>query len=433
MRKRKLGGVMLPHLKTTEDITPQSFNTPREVTLPMKMHIGKAATVSVGVGEYVGVGDIVGKADGIFSANVHASVSGRVKEILQVRLPDGSVCQGVEILSDGEHRLSGKLKVPKVSTVREFIDALFASGIVGLGGAGFPTHIKYDVGQRKFDTLIINSAECEPYITSDTHMARDCLEDVSFAIRTVCSLYGDINVIIACEKKNFMERWCREICGHVGCTLKVLSTRYPQGAEKVLIYNTVGRTVPLGALPIDAGCIVSNLSTVAEIGKYLRTGVPLVRKLVTVDGDAVLCPTVADIPIGTSVSELLEWCGGCKSKAGKILFGGPMMGVAIENTAMPILKNVNAITVFSKKSAYLPHSDMCIRCGSCLRNCPVSIDSAAVGRAVKIGDYRTAKRLGIEACIECGCCSFVCPAKISLTENNKRIKKELRAMNSSSI
>lgn len=422
---------MLPHLKITEGIMPQGFPTPNEVIIPMKMHIGKAAKIAVNIGDVVGIGDLVGAADGAFSANVHSSISGRIDAILEIRLPDGNSCPAVRIRSDGEERQSRNIRIPRVTSRGEFVDALFESGIVGLGGAGFPTHIKFDVGEKKFDTLIVNCAECEPYITSDSHTMRVYRAEIRLAVETVRHLYGDINVILACERKSILEKWCRELSEYLSCTLKVLDNRYPQGAEKILIYNTVGRIVSMGKLPIDEGCIVSNLSTVAEIGKYLKTGIPLVRRLVTVDGDAVLCPTVVDLPVGTSVSELLEWCGGFKAEAWKVLFGGPMMGVALESLKVPILKNVNAVTVFSKESAKLPHPTSCIRCGSCLRNCPVAIDSAAVGKAVNKGDFASARYLGIEACIECGCCSFVCPAKISLTENNRRIKRELRTMKNS--
>ena len=424
----KLGGVFLPHLKITEDISPQKFPSPKEVTLPMKMHIGKAANIKVSVGDTVSVGDVIGEASGNVSSNIHATVSGRVQSICSMDMHDGESCLCVKIRSDGEDRLSHNITVPKLTNRKDFIGALYKSGIVGLGGAGFPTYVKYDIGEKSADTLIVNCAECEPYITSDTHTLRDRMAEVCFAVNTIRRFYKDIHVIFVCERKSSILKWAREVSRILGCELKAVGEKYPQGAEKVMIYHTLEREVFLGTLPIDVGCIVSNVSTIAEVGKYLKTGIPLVRRLVTVDGDAVLCPSVVDVPIGTSTAELLEWCGGFKADVGKILFGGPMMGISVINENTPILKNVNAVTVLSKEKSYLPSHSPCIRCGSCLRSCPVSIDSAAVGRAVSKSDYLTAKRLGIEACIECGCCSYICPAKISLTENNKRVKQVLRSM-----
>ncbi len=426
MKKKELNGVTLPHHKFTENSAVQKFPSPTEVTLPMKMHIGKSAKVAVGVGDRVCIGDIVGIADGRFSSNVHATVSGVVSELREVILPDGAEVAAVKIKSDGEDRLSVRCVPPKIRTRSEFVEALFSSGIVGLGGAGFPTHVKYDIGEKRFDTLIVNCAECEPYITSDTHTARASTEYIRHTVNTVRKLYGDVRVIFACEKKSGLERWAEKAVPQMNCELGTLKKRYPQGAEKVMIYHTTGRVVHVGQLPIDVGCIVSNVSTLAEIGKYLRTGIPLVRRRVTLDGDAMLCPTVLDVPIGTKLSSVFEWCGGFKASVGKILFGGPMMGVAVYSDGITLLKNVNAVTVYSKNSAVLPAPSPCIRCASCLGNCPVNIDSAAVGRAVRVGDYVTARHLGIEACMECGCCSYVCPAKLPLTENNKNIKRELR-------
>ena len=213
-------------------------------------------------------------------------------------------------------------------------------------------------------------------------------------------------------------------------SVKTLTTLYPQGAEKVLVYHTTGRKVALGELPIDVGCVISNITTIAAIGSYLKTGIPLVEKCVTVDGAAINEPKNVIAPIGTSIIDLIEFCGGLKENPQKVLYGGPMMGISIPNMDYPIIKNTNAVLFFSEKEAKIPKTTACIKCGSCTNNCPFGINPRAICKAYKNNDIESLGELAVELCMECGCCSYVCPAKIPLAQYNKLAKKKYKEFKS---
>ena len=423
-----LHGVTVPHRKNTAKTKAVKFTPKSTVTIPMQMHIGKPATPIVKVGDKVSVGTLIAEQNGFVSSPIHSSVSGTVKKIDNIVISNGNSCETIVIESDGEMTLDENIKAPTINSKEDLINAIKESGIVGLGGAGFPTYVKFNVDNEKIHELIINGAECEPYITSDTRTMIDRADDMALAFSYLEKYLGIKKIIIGIEKNKpeaiaSMKALSKQ---DNAITVKVLPSVYPQGGEKVLIYHTTGKVVPTGKLPIDVGSIVSNCTTIADIGKYIRTGIPLVEKCITVDGSAVQDPKNVIVPIGTSLSEVFEFCGGYKEEPGKILYGGPMMGIAVPNDEVPVIKNTNAILAFNKKHSILKKPQPCIKCGKCINVCPFGINPPALAKALTEHNIENMKKFGGEVCMECGCCSFVCPANRPLVQNNRLVKQEIR-------
>lgn len=427
-----LKGVHVPHRKNTEGMIPVKMSAPKTVVLPMSMHIGKPAVPTVKVGDHVDVGTLIGEQNGAVSSPIYSSVSGTVKKIDNILLANGSFAPSVIIASDEIQTNDPSIAPVSISCKEDLINALQKSGIVGLGGAGFPTYIKFNVKDvSSIDELIINGAECEPYITSDTRTMIDEAENIAFAISLMKKHLGIKRTIIGIEsnKKSAIAKM-KEISTKIdGTEVKVLPSVYPQGGEKVLIYHTTGKVVPAGNLPIDVGCIVCNCTTMAAIAKFIKTGMPLVEKCITVDGSAVKEPKNVIVPIGTSMADVFEFCGGFKAEPKKILYGGPMMGISVASLDMPILKNTNAVLAFGEKDALRPKTTQCIHCGMCVSHCPFSLSPVGIAKAYKNGNAEELKRLRVDICMECGCCSYICPAKRPLAETNKLAKNMLREYN----
>ena len=406
---------------------------PATVRIPMAHHIGAPARIAVKPGDEVFVGTVVGEAAGYVSAPVHSSVSGKVVKIEEYLAPTGKKMPAVVILSDGKMTPDPAIKPPSVESHADLVRAVRESGLVGLGGAGFPTAVKIDgAGGGKVDTVVINAAECEPYITSDTRTMLDEAEEVLFGVRLLQKFIEPKSVIIGIEKNKpeAISRMREVFAQEAGVSIKVLPSKYPQGGEKILIYNTTGRIVPEGGLPSDVGVLVMNVTTVAFLAKYLKTGMPLVEKCLTVDGSAVKNPMNVIAPIGTSIADLVEFTGGFSDDVGKVFYGGPMMGIALYDLSLPILKNNNAITALTRRDAEPPRSVACIHCGRCVENCPLGLNPTAFAKAMRVSDEpERAKRLldaKINLCMECGCCSFVCPSKRPLVETNRMAKADVR-------
>lgn len=428
-----LPGIHVPHRKNTAKQPAVKMDVPKSVTIPMAMHIGKPAVPTVKVGDIVKVGTKIGEADGKVSSFVYSSVSGKVTKLSEYLLSNGAVTTAVVIESDGEMAVDEAVCPPVINTREELIDAVEKSGIVGLGGAGFPTHVKLDVDPERIDYLVINGAECEPYITSDTVTMLTRAEDMKYALEELSRLMNIKNVVIGIEnnKKEAISAM-REMASAVrGCsvTVKSLPSVYPQGGEKVLVYHTTGRKIALGKLPIDVGCVVLNCTTLAELGTYLRTGMPLTQKCVTVDGGAVNNPQNVIVPIGTSLKDLFEFCGGLKEDPAKIIYGGPMMGITVPNADCSVIKNTNAVLALTNKEAKLPKTTACIRCGACINTCPFGLAPARISAAFEKKDAEALKELSVDTCMECGCCSFVCPANRPLVQVNKLSKQFLKEEN----
>ena len=431
--KKVRGGVKVAHHKNTAELEVVRIPTPSKVVIPMQQHIGAPCEPVVKVGDEVAVGQLIGDSDKFISAPIHASVSGKVTAIGEVKLPNGSVSKAVTIESDGEMRLWDGIKPPKVETREDLIKAVRDSGLVGLGGAGFPTHVKLNFPPDKnIDTLVVNAAECEPYITVDY---RECMEnswDILSGVYALKELLGFKQVIIAAEdNKPEAFKVLGKIADHdadIDDTVKlmVLESKYPQGAEKMMVQSATGRRVPPGKLPADVGCVVMNVASVAFISRYLKTGKPLVSRSLTVDGSAIAAPKNVRVPVGTDIGEIIDFCGGFKGEPCKILTGGPMMGLAIVGTDLPVLKQNNAILAFTADDAVLKPETDCIRCGRCVAACPMSLMPTNIVKAAKIKDVDALKRAGVTVCMECGSCAFACPAGKPLVQHMRLAKAILR-------
>ncbi len=421
-----LHGVKVPHRKNTADSAPVKMTT-QKVSLLTSMHIGKPAKAVVKVGDIVKVGTLVAEADGFVSSNIYSSVSGKVVKIQAALLSNGSYADEIVIESDGEMAVDESVKAPVIGSKEDFLNAVKNSGVVGLGGAGFPTNVKLST-DKAIEFLIVNGAECEPYITSDTRTMLERAEDMAVALEALIKYLNVGKVIIGIESnKKAAIANMKEMAGKLQNTeVKVLPSMYPQGGEKVLVYHTTGRKIGFGQLPIDVGCVVLNCTTVATIGAFIKTGMPLVSKCITVDGGAIKEPKNVIAPIGTALQDVIDFCGGFKEEPKKVLYGGPMMGIAVPDLTVPVLKQTNAITALTLKEAKEPNKTNCIRCGACINNCPFGINPPLIAKGYKNSDVDMMKKGGAELCMECGCCSFNCPARRPIVHTNKLAKSALR-------
>ncbi len=430
---KKMGNTHIPHYKNTADIPAVTMPDAKEVLLPLSQHIGAPATPTVAIGDMVAVGQKVAESNGFVSSPIYASVSGKVTKFEDFLRSDGRVVQAIRIQSDG---LMTKCDFtpPEVNDLDGLISAVRESGLVGLGGAGFPASVKLEALKKgNIDTVILNGAECEPYITCDTYAMLHETEWIVKGISLIEKFAPFVKQIIIGIEKN--KPTCisklKEIYSDSN-KVKVASLpdTYPQGGEKVLIYNTTKRIIPEGKLPADVNVIVLNVTSLAIMAKYVESGIPLVSRCVTVDGSAVISPKNIIAPIGVSISELLEFAGGVRDDVGKVLYGGPMMGTAASSLNEPTLKTTGAITVLNRKDSQETEPTACIHCGRCARSCPLDLNPVTFAKALnaetneeKIAMLEKAK---IMLCMECGCCSYVCPANRPLVQNNRIAKAALR-------
>ena len=386
---------------------------PSKIVLSMGQHIGAPASPAVAKGDQVYVGTIVGKSGGFVSSDIHSGVSGTVSEITTITAPNGATQTAVVIVPDGEQKVDPAIAPPEVTDYKSFVEIVKEAGITGMGGAGFPTAVKLSPKNLdEIDTLLINGAECEPYITSDNRCFLEDTHHVLGGIKAVMKYLNIPKCIIGIEgNKPEAIAKMKAAIDAPGIEVKQLPCRYPQGAEKVLIENCTGREVPFPGLPSDVGVIVMNVTSVAFVSKYLETGMPLTTKRLTVDGDIVKEPKNVEVLIGTPIQELLDFCGGLTAQPGKVLYGGPMMGTCVADLSQPILKNNNAVLAFSEKLARLPKKTNCIHCGRCVNACPLGLAAKDIVKAYDNGNVELLQELNADLCMSCGTCSFVCPAK----------------------
>lgn len=431
---RTHGGAAVPHHKNTAQMESATLPCPSQVTIPMQQHVGAPCKPLVKVGDLVQVGQKIGDSDAFVSAPIHASISGKVSAITKVALPGGQMVDAVVIESDGQMTVSPEVRPPVVNTPEDFIRAVHESGLVGLGGAGFPAHVKLNVPKDKhLDTLIVNAAECEPYITADNREALENSWAVLSGVYAVRDLLGLERVIIAVEdNKPDVIEVLRKVADNPKLDpedrvrILPLRARYPQGAEKVLVQSCTNRVIPLGKLPADVGCLVMNITSVAFLADYLKTGMPLVKKRVTVDGSAIASPKNVIVPIGTKIADVVAFCGGYSQPPAKLLMGGPMMGIALTSDEMPILKQNNGILAFAEKDAALPKPTACIRCGRCVSGCPMNLVPTQLEKYAELKDTDKLDQLGIMCCMECGTCAYNCPAHRPLVHAIRMGKALLR-------
>ena len=428
---RKLPGVHAPHNKYTAGQVPQHIPIPATVRIPTSMHSGDCAQLVVKVGDSVKVGQLIGEAAGRVSSPVHASVSGTVKSIDHQDSLTGEINKkttSVTIASDGEQALYEGLTPPSVESLSDFLKAVGDSGVVGLGGAGYPTMPKLTLKEgTQLDYILINGAECEPYITSDTRTMIDDAEYVAEGAKMLLHYLRPKTVAICIEenKPEAIAKMRELTAGGQGLEVEVLPALYPQGERKVLVYNVTGRIVPEGGRLTDVGCIVINCTTVAVFARYIKTGMPLVSKIVTVDGSAVKKPGNVIAPIGTPIGELFDFCGGLREDVKKIIMGGPMMGTAVPNLDMPVVKVTNAVLAFSGKEAAPPVMTPCIRCGRCISQCPMKLMPSFIETAFETKRVDLLRDYKVNMCAECSCCAYVCPAKRPLSQVMQLAKQML--------
>jgi electron transport complex protein RnfC len=428
------GGTHPPHSKkATESLSIERANEPKVVVIPMQQHIGAPCDPIVQVGDEVKVGQKIGEAKGFVSVPVHSSVSGKVVAVEPRLYSGGMAVQCVVIESDMQNTVSAD-NAPKGDisnfSAEEIKNIIKEAGIVGMGGATFPTHVKLaPPPDKKVDTVILNGAECEPYLTSDHRLMLEYPEDVVLGLEVLMKALGVKKGYIGIEtnKPDAIEKLYEAAKGKEGIEIVALKTKYPQGAEKQLIFACTKREVPSGGLPADAGVVVNNVGTAAAVAQAMRTGMPLIERIVTITGAGVNTPKNLIVKIGTSFREIIEQCGGLKGEIGKIIAGGPMMGITQFSLDIPAIKGTSGILVLSQEEARLPEPSNCIRCGKCVETCPISLMPASLSACSLANKHEQAEALNAMDCIECGSCSFVCPAKRPLVDSIRVSKREILA------
>lgn len=421
-----LSSIKIPRHKNTEAMAIETMPVPAEVVILMSQHIGAPCKPIVKAGDAVKVGQLIGESDAFVSAPIHSSVSGTVKAIDKCLTARGAETDAVIITTDGLQTPDESVSPREINNREDLVAAAKDCGLVGLGGAGFPTHAKLSVPEGSIDTLLINGAECEPYITSDFRMIAENGKELLTGIELILKHLGIPKAIIGIESEEGVATAKKLTEGRENISVRQLKRAYPAGAEKVLIYETTGKVVEEGKLPKDVGIIVMNVGSVVKLADFIATGMPLVDKVVTVDGAAVKEHKNVRVPIGTRIEDIVNFCGGYNGEPAAILLGGPMMGTSCRDDMVPLTKTNNALLVFDAKEAALAEETACIRCGRCMRTCPVGLNPAAIDRAYHAGDAERLKELKVNICMECGCCSYVCPAKRHLVVYNQMAKKMIR-------
>lgn len=439
--EKHLRGAHVDHCKNTAGLPIVPMPLPEKVYIPMSQSIGAPCQPVVAVGDHVKLGQLIGDAQAPISAPIHASVSGDVEAIEQFMTQNGRVDTNIIIKVDGKQEIADTVVPPVIESRDDFLKAVRASGLVGLGGASFPMAAKYNVPEGKAEYLILNGAECEPFITVDHSAMLAYGKTMIDGMRTTMKWIGIKQGIIGVEsnKPDVIANFQKLLEGATDIKVCALRQVYPQGAERVIIYETTGRVLGAGKLPIDVGCIVSNAVSMLKLEQYLETGMPLVTKFLTVDGNAIAKPGNVEVPIGTMITDVIEFCGGVKGEVKKILLGGPMMGRAIPRDDFAILKSNNAVLLFDDLFANRPEETACINCGRCVNACPMNLMPARLSRAYKDKNVDLLREYNVMTCMDCGCCTYVCPARKQLNfefkmaktlvaeDDKKRKEKEAKA------
>ena len=414
-------------LKPIEKLTP-----PVQLIYPLSQHIGAPCTPCVSVGDYVKMGQKIADSEAFVSAPIHASVSGTVKAIQMCPVPNGSLVESIIIENDFTDTMSDDIKPIDYTSVNpdDIPSLVREAGVVGMGGATFPTHVKLmPQDPKKIDTIIVNGAECEPYLTSDHRVLLETPDEVVMGLKIILYRFGITNGHIAIEEnKPDAIAVMRKKCEGEGISVDVLKKKYPQGGEKQLIYAVTKRTLPLGKLPADAGVIVVNVDTCTAIARKFMYGTPLMRRIVTLTGTPLKNNVNYNVRIGTPIDYIIEQSGGFNEEPDKVILGGPMMGVAQFRLDVPVIKGTSAILCLSEKEAYIPEEGPCIRCGKCVEHCPMKLMPLHLQSFAKKDDMDSCEKYNVTACIECGSCSFICPAKRHLVQNIRIAKQRVMTL-----
>lgn len=432
---RKLRGSIHPQYfkGLTAECAITTMPLPQKLFVSMAQHLGAPAKPIVAKGDVVVRGQCIAEAAGFISAPVHAPASGKVLDIDTAPTPSGAMASRIIIETDPEN--TDCITMPPLpdwqQQPREALLARIAeAGIAGMGGAGFPTRVKLSPpADKPIDTLIINGAECEPYLTADHRLMVEHHSGIVDGIRIICHILGvkQVHVAIEANKPAAIEamQQALESLDTVEATVCILPTEYPQGAEKQQISMTTGREVPSGGLPMDVGCVVENVGTVLAVAHAVLDGHPLTHRVTTVTGHIVAKPQNVLAPIGTTYAELIAFCGGLTNPAAKVISGGPMMGMAQHSLDVSTTKTSSGLVLLEESRVHVYRSMPCIGCGRCIEACPMDLVPAAISYAVEGGDIDKAEALNILDCIECGCCAFVCPASRPLVQHFKLAKPKI--------
>ncbi|WP_458863791.1 electron transport complex subunit RsxC [Acidaminobacterium chupaoyuni] len=424
------GGIHPDDKKAATNKRPiEQMPAPAKVILPVSMHIGAPAKPVVAKGDTVFMGQLVAEAGGNVSANVHASVSGTVSDVALYPHPNGTKVLSVVIDNDGLDTPDPSLVPLDYSsmTPEEMLEVIRSAGIVGHGGATFPTHVKIQSGIGKVDTIIINGAECEPYITSDHRILLEHPEEVIEGAQILIKTLGVENVLLGIEenKADTYDALRKLLPQNNSIKLCPLKTRYPQGAEKQIIYALTGREVPSGKLPADAGCAVFNVDTAATICRKFKTGMNDIRRIVTVSGSAVATPKNLEVRVGTPIGDVFAAAGGFTEAPNKLLMGGPMMGNPQFDLSAPVIKATNALLAFCGDECKLAKNPSCIRCGRCVSACPMHLMPTYLYLYSNKGNFDACAKYDALDCIECGACTYVCPGKLPLVQGIRVAKQRI--------
>ena len=410
----------------SENKLTQSLPLPLKVYLPLIQHLGKICNPEVKVGDTVSFGQKIASISASVYAPIHASISGKVVAIQDWPHPVLGRAKAVVIEGNGQDNLAefhllDQQEIDKL-TAQDLRKIVLDAGIVGMGGASFPTHIKLNP-IKPLDTLIINGAECEPYLTADARLMVEQTTQLSVGIALIARCLGVKDIYIGIEKNK--PEAIKAFSGVPGIKVKVLPSDYPQGAEKQLIQNILGKEVPRGKLPFDIGVLVQNVATVYAIYEAVYKGRPLIERIVTVTGSCLQSPKNLLVRIGTPIKNLIEFCGPLKEPPAKIIIGGPMMGIAQYTDEVPIIKSSSGLLLMNKNEVKVPDEDPCIRCAACVRGCPVGLMPCQINLASERLLWNLTREYGASDCIECGICNYVCPSNRRLLQTIKRAKLEV--------
>lgn len=437
MKKRTFKGGVHPlshiyHGKAlTEHKAVEVLAPPKEVIIPLSRIIGKEAKPVVEVGDRVLMGQLIGEAQGFISSNVHSSVSGTVKKIGLYAHPTGIERLAVIIENDFQDEAHSDIQPFDLDSItkEELLDIVKASGIVGMGGATFPTHVKLSVPKdKKIDYIILNGAECEPYLTADHRRMLESPQEVLGGLRLIMRLLevSEGKIGIEDNKEDAIQLTQSFIRPNDHIDIVPLMAKYPQGAEKQLIHALTGRRVPAGGLPMDVGVVVLNVGTAAAIYRAVTTGQPSIQRIVTVTGSCIKDPKNLLVRYGTPFSTCIEACGGLLPNTAKILSGGPMMGIAQPNMDAPVIAGTSGILALNSDEATVHDIGNCIRCARCVDACPLNLMPLLISASADAGRFEEAKKYNAMDCVECGACSYICPARRHLVQSIRLAKNAIR-------
>lgn len=429
------GGIYPNDMKAaTKKKAIEQLPPPAQVIISMSQHMGSPCAPVVKVGDYVRIGQKIGEPGEGISAAVYASVSGTVKAVEPRPCSRGGSMMSVVIENDFQDAVSEEVQAPEepdMLTPAQLLECVKNAGIVGMGGTGFPTHIKIAGGMGRVDTVIVNGAECEPYITADHRVMLERAGEVVGGCRYLAKMFDVDQVIIGVElnKKDGISMLNKEIAiQRAPVVVQPLQCRYPQGSEKQLCQSITGRQVPPGELPVEIGCAVFNVSTVCAIYRAVTTGMPQVKKVVTVSGSGVIHPKNLECPVGTPVAELFNACGGLKEKTYKLIMGGPMRGAALESAEVPVHKGTGGVLAFAGREEKRVKNPQCIRCGRCVSVCPMNLQPVFLYQYAAANKLDALEAANVMDCVECGACTYVCPGRVPLTQMFRESKQRLEEL-----